>query len=259
MRLPLCCDIFFIFLNRITTSPQLRLAKIRNPWGTGEWTGDWSDHSPLWTPELKEELKFTDQDDGTFWMSFEDLCKHFLGLSVCMARHSGRDRWFEERAAFQYTFSKMGRGCINVPFFEITLDAPAEVFVAVHQQDKRTIGAPEYIDIGCTIMRQLDNGSLEYVMSTGNTVERQHQLDVEKLDAGVYVIVPSSTGSKIEQLKEEMQAQGVELTEGDYLRPAALVVHSSTPVQVKLSALLRFTPLDPFSSGNNLTLTPLTS
>jgi len=27
---------------------------MRNPWGTGEWTGDWSDKSKKWTPQLKK-------------------------------------------------------------------------------------------------------------------------------------------------------------------------------------------------------------
>ena len=31
----------------------LQLVNVRNPWGSHEWTGDWSDHSPLWTEELK--------------------------------------------------------------------------------------------------------------------------------------------------------------------------------------------------------------
>ena len=33
-------------------SLTVRLLKIRNPWGRKEWNGDWSDHSPLWTPEI---------------------------------------------------------------------------------------------------------------------------------------------------------------------------------------------------------------
>lgn len=37
------------------TSCGIRLLEIRNPWGEGgmEWTGDWSDRSPLWTEALK--------------------------------------------------------------------------------------------------------------------------------------------------------------------------------------------------------------
>ena len=34
-------------------STIVRLCMLRNPWGSGEWTGDWSDKSPLWTPELR--------------------------------------------------------------------------------------------------------------------------------------------------------------------------------------------------------------
>lgn len=32
----------------------VKLLKLRNPWGRGEWTGDWSDKSSLWTPALKK-------------------------------------------------------------------------------------------------------------------------------------------------------------------------------------------------------------
>jgi len=39
---------------------QLRLVKIKNPWGVGsEWQGEFSDNSKLWDqyPKLKEELR----------------------------------------------------------------------------------------------------------------------------------------------------------------------------------------------------------
>jgi hypothetical protein len=29
---------------------KLHILKIRNPHGSGEWTGDWSDKSSKWTP-----------------------------------------------------------------------------------------------------------------------------------------------------------------------------------------------------------------
>ena len=45
--------------------------------------GDWSDKSPLWTPELREELQVvSDPEDGTFWMAFEDFVQHFDSMNV---------------------------------------------------------------------------------------------------------------------------------------------------------------------------------
>jgi len=32
---------------------NVRLLKIRNPWGRAEWTGDWSDASNKWTEALR--------------------------------------------------------------------------------------------------------------------------------------------------------------------------------------------------------------
>lgn len=43
-----------ISIHEFTHSDRsVRLLKLRNPWGRGEWTGDWSDKSNLWTPELR--------------------------------------------------------------------------------------------------------------------------------------------------------------------------------------------------------------
>lgn len=32
----------------------IKLLKMRNPWGKGEWQGDWSDNSLKWTDDLKK-------------------------------------------------------------------------------------------------------------------------------------------------------------------------------------------------------------
>lgn len=37
-----------------------KLIKLRNPWGDFEWTGDWSDQSANWTPEIKKQLNYTE-------------------------------------------------------------------------------------------------------------------------------------------------------------------------------------------------------
>lgn len=60
----------------------LRLCKIRNPWGNFEWKGDWSDNSDLWTDEMKSRVSYTNADDGSFFMSWEDTCHYFSRFSV---------------------------------------------------------------------------------------------------------------------------------------------------------------------------------
>ena len=46
------------------------LVRLRNPWGKGEWTGEWSDKSEKWTQELRDRFNIVDSDDGTFCMPY---------------------------------------------------------------------------------------------------------------------------------------------------------------------------------------------
>ena len=64
--------------------------EVRNPWGGGEWEGDWGDKSPLWKehPRLARICGFEDKEDGAFWMSWGDACAIFARVDVC-ARASG--------------------------------------------------------------------------------------------------------------------------------------------------------------------------
>ena len=61
----------------------LQLINVRNPWGRSEWTGDWSDKSPLWTRRLKSKVNYVDRDDGAFWMAWSDFCQNFDEMYVC--------------------------------------------------------------------------------------------------------------------------------------------------------------------------------
>ncbi|XP_069811305.1 calpain-3-like isoform X2 [Dendropsophus ebraccatus] len=63
----------------------VRLIRIWNPWGRGEWEGNWSDRCPLWR-ELKEEDRMRMlriSNDGQFWMSWEDFVQEFSSLIIC--------------------------------------------------------------------------------------------------------------------------------------------------------------------------------
>jgi Calpain family cysteine protease len=40
----------------VDNGTNVKLLKLRNPWGCGEWNGDWSDNSNKWTDEFKQQL-----------------------------------------------------------------------------------------------------------------------------------------------------------------------------------------------------------
>lgn len=57
-------------------------AFVRNPWGKrqgtiGEWAGPWSDGSKEWTPYWLNKLNYRFDDDGVFWMTYEDMLSTF--------------------------------------------------------------------------------------------------------------------------------------------------------------------------------------
>jgi Calpain family cysteine protease len=61
----------------------IRLLQLRNPWGEGEWTGDYSDNSSKWTSKLKEAVNFTNAPDGKFWMDFDNFVQYFVVCNIC--------------------------------------------------------------------------------------------------------------------------------------------------------------------------------
>lgn len=65
-----------------------KLLNIRNPWGNFEWGGKWSDQSPLWTDEIKDEINPSlGENDGTFWMCMEDFTQYFKGINICRVKN----------------------------------------------------------------------------------------------------------------------------------------------------------------------------
>ena len=67
-------------------SGKMPMVRIRNPWGNEmEWKGRWSDQSRGWSlipDSQKESLGLTFDDDGEFWMSFDDFIKNFEKLEI---------------------------------------------------------------------------------------------------------------------------------------------------------------------------------
>ena len=58
---------------------EFRLFKLRNPWGSGEWTGAWGDGSSMWSkyPDVRRAVKHVDVNDGVFFMEDYDFTRLF--------------------------------------------------------------------------------------------------------------------------------------------------------------------------------------
>ena len=59
------------------------LFQLRNPWSQGEWNGDWSDKSNLWDDKAKQQVSFSDEVDGIFYMNDIDFFKYFTHVEIC--------------------------------------------------------------------------------------------------------------------------------------------------------------------------------
>lgn len=110
---------------------QLRLVKLRNPWGHFSWKGDWSDDSPLWTRELKAILMPRGADEGVFWMCFKDVIKYFDSIDVCKIRSD----WNEIR--LEGLFPTKSTDIENIPFVILTINETTEVDFSLFQSSRR--------------------------------------------------------------------------------------------------------------------------
>ncbi|OCT93322.1 uncharacterized protein LOC414629 isoform X1 [Xenopus laevis] len=155
-------------------SEKLDMIRMRNPWGEREWNGAWSDSSEEWQKVSKserEKLGVTVQDDGEFWMTFEDFCKYYTDIIMCRLINTSylsihktweeavlRSSWVKHEDPLQ---NRCG-GCLNYkttylqnPQFVFDVKKPEdEVLVCLQQKTKRTTrqdGKAENLAIGFEI------------------------------------------------------------------------------------------------------------
>jgi len=92
-----------------------QLVCCRNPWGTGEWTGKWSDENAFgeWTKEMKDATGYLGSNDGKFWMSIEDFIANTAGVDFARTfgpnwKKVSQYKYFSKKstlATAQYDFS----------------------------------------------------------------------------------------------------------------------------------------------------------
>jgi len=85
--------------------PALKLVRCRNPWGSDEWTGAWSDESNEWktvSKSVKKQL-FNDKDDGEFWMSWQYFKSNWSKVEICNLNAESSSDGSEGITGWHYT------------------------------------------------------------------------------------------------------------------------------------------------------------
>jgi len=121
-----------------------RLVKVRNPWGQVEWSQEWGDNDPRWTPELRQRLDMPPGavDDGTYCMEWNTFTKFFCMLGVVRCFNP---TW--PHVCLKGAFGPEQPGQANRSQTKITLrNTQSKVYLQLEQCDTRKLtyeGEPE--------------------------------------------------------------------------------------------------------------------
>ncbi|KAK2545439.1 Capn6 [Columba livia] len=159
---------------------KLFMIRLRNPWGKKEWNGAWSDNSEEWkkvSDSERKSLGLTLENDGEFWMTFEDWCKNFTDVDICRIVNTSyfsiHKTW--EKKMMRGAWAKNSEpllnrsgGCFdnketflqNPQFVFDVKKTEDKVLVSLQQEDRRKYkkeGKGDSIPIGFEIFKVEDN------------------------------------------------------------------------------------------------------
>ncbi|KAM7330470.1 hypothetical protein ACRRTK_009659 [Alexandromys fortis] len=201
-------------------SEKLDMIRLRNPWGEREWNGPWSDTSEEWKKVSKgerEKMGVTVQDDGEFWMTFEDVCRYFTDIIKCRLLNTSylsiHKTWEEARLRGAWTRHEdpqqnRSGGCINHkdtffqnPQYIFEVKKPEdEVLICIQQRPKRSTrreGKGENLAIGFDIYKVEENRqyrmhSLQHKAASSIYINSRSVFLRTEQPEGRYVIIPTT-------------------------------------------------------------------
>lgn len=160
-----------------------KIVKVRNPWGSFEWKGDWGDDSDCWTEEAKKQVDLTKADDGSFWMEFEQFREFFTRIQIC--KYLDQNNF----ASKKLEVSKDGYHLVRMD-----IDTAGEHTVSVSQFDQRC--APldanhEYTNCKIIVVRAVQ-GSLDqgvvFIKGGKGFMDRDAYIELGEVGPGTYYV-----------------------------------------------------------------------
>jgi len=161
---------------------NVRLLQMKNPWGTGEYTGPWSDNWEGWTPELKKKLNHESKDDGIFFIPFDEYIKMYSKTTICMFKegyvHTNMTIKANESAAYAFNLKEDLKGRIEFGMFDERL-LPDSI------ADELNNARAAYL-----MLAKIENGKLKHCMNLTSSFEKRYHREIN-LNKGTYVIFTS--------------------------------------------------------------------
>ncbi|XP_071126006.1 calpain-15-like [Mytilus edulis] len=159
------------------------LLKIRNPWGSESWKGDWSDSSSKWQkvkPEVKKKLKPDGNKHGIFWIEFKEFRKYFGSVEICKTRD-----WHETRIKGSFPSTANGPW----KFAKVYVQNKTDLCLGLHQKNKRgNHGNEDFVDMLIVVMEILDGRKMRTMGSSKRDIKSYVGCEIEHLQSGEYII-----------------------------------------------------------------------
>lgn len=195
-------------------SDKIYLVKLRNPWGEKEWNGPWSDGSTEWktlSQKDKDKIGVKVENDGEFWMSFDDFCNYFTTVTICMLVNTSMftiHKTYNEGVHHGKWEGRSAGGCVNNKEtflhnpqikFDMTGSKQADVaFISLMQPDMRALKHEGKANntMGFHVMRVEGNRSYRIHQmyekaGDSNFINSREIFARLELDPGRYIVVPS--------------------------------------------------------------------
>jgi len=195
---------------------KISLVRLRNPWGEKEWTGPFSDKSAEWktiSERQREKIGLVTEDDGEFWMSWDDFVVWFTDLSINhlinTSLFSFTKTWKQFKKIGCWVRPNRAGGCVNHKEtflnnpqyrFDVTGKEEEEIIIQLTQKDfGSTFIDRKKLVIGVQLLRVEGNRKYRvHEAQTGSEVDSsdyirsRHIFFKTKLKAGRYVVLPTT-------------------------------------------------------------------
>uniref|UniRef100_A0AC35G5F8 Calpain catalytic domain-containing protein n=1 Tax=Panagrolaimus sp. PS1159 TaxID=55785 RepID=A0AC35G5F8_9BILA len=211
-----------------SNADKVAMIRLQNPWGEIEWNGPWSDTDSRWeevTEAQKQELGMTVDEDGEFWMPWEEFVKYFTDISVCQLFNTGCstasgvfneyiffDEWStngvkcgapKDRSGGCQNFS--ATFCFNPQYRFDVYEPGSEMMIALTQKEIQNEAAKQrepYVTIGLHVMKvetnrrhrihQAINPAINPVGTSDYASARSVYLHLTDIGPGRYILMPTT-------------------------------------------------------------------